>query len=1033
MPSSKPGRTWSDCANLYLFAAAVLLIGTAAFRADAGTGRVTFDHIGPGFQARYTAVTSHAELAFRRLGDFDAVELEGADYLAEAGRPMLPARIVRIALPAGTRVTAARVLQTHAIDLDGKYLLWPAQPPRPISVPAGPADFVPPDPATYASTQPWPAELVQVLHQTDLAGQGIAVLRVCPVQYVPGERRLILHETIEVLLEGSDGYQPAAYLPADASPLVRQLCEEAVAAVVENPADIALVEPPDPPVARGVSPGNYTYVIITPAQWTSAWQPLVDWKTRKGVPATVVTTEWIFYSAGYSGTNVEKIAAFVQDAFTNWGAVYFLLGGDTDTVPCHYRHTVAGGYTEDIPNDTFYADFGANWSCDVHVGRAAVRNAAGIANFITKVLRYEKTPPLSDYATTAFFCGFDLDSATPSEAMKETIRSTYIPPTWTYRQEYDSEPGTHKADVIAFLNQGNNLVNHSDHSSTNYMGTGYTNHNQGLNNSDMSALTNGQRQSILYSLGCWACDYPATTCIAEAFVQNGADHGGGIAFVGNSRYGWYYQGMLDGLSARFDRCFFQAIFSAGAQNLGAAFSWHKNTAHQPDGVYNWIFTELTLLGDPELPILTADPQPLSVLHDPTLALNILTNFAVQVTTGGNPLIGARVCLYKPGDVYAVGLTGDGGVAQLPVRPTSPGTMYVTVTRPNYLPYEGVATIYMGGNVTLTVNVLGGGSVSVDPPGESYTPGTTVQLTAHGTIGWAFSHWEGHLSGSANPASLLMDGDKLVTAVFAIDCNGNGVPDTLDVAAGTSLDCNGNEIPDECDLANCAGNAWCDDCNGNGMLDACDLVGYFEQTSPPLSPLGDAPQVYTFSGCPEATDDAVLTFNAFGDINALDEYVTVTVNGQLLGTIYNTSGYYACMPAQQATLSVPRALFNSLRAAQSGQVTVTMSPSSAVDPWQCSSQASFIQVTLSYPMSPPSLDLNQDGIPDECQPATCAGDMNCDGTITFADIDRFVEALAGPASWPYADCPWLNADCTGDGEVTFADIDAFVARLGMTCP
>ena len=61
-------------------------------------------------------------------------------------------------------------------------------------------------------------------------------------------------------------------------------------------------------------------------------------------------------------------------------------------------------------------------------------------------------------------------------------------------------------------------------------------------------------------------------------------------------------------------------------------------------------------------------------------------------------------------------------------------------------------------------------------------------------------------------------------------------------------------------------------------------------------------------------------------------------------------------------------------------------------------------------------------------------MNCDGQITFADIDRFVEALAGESAWTHGQqCPWRNADCTGDGLVTFADIDAFVALVGTTCP
>ena len=68
------------------------------------------------------------------------------------------------------------------------------------------------------------------------------------------------------------------------------------------------------------------------------------------------------------------------------------------------------------------------------------------------------------------------------------------------------------------------------------------------------------------------------------------------------------------------------------------------------------------------------------------------------------------------------------------------------------------------------------------------------------------------------------------------------------------------------------------------------------------------------------------------------------------------------------------------------------------------------------------------------PPLCAGDVNCDGVVDYADIDMFVAALgyAGGVGWPHA-CPWLSADCDGDGAVTYADIDAFVARIGAVCP
>jgi hypothetical protein len=71
---------------------------------------------------------------------------------------------------------------------------------------------------------------------------------------------------------------------------------------------------------------------------------------------------------------------------------------------------------------------------------------------------------------------------------------------------------------------------------------------------------------------------------------------------------------------------------------------------------------------------------------------------------------------------------------------------------------------------------------------------------------------------------------------------------------------------------------------------------------------------------------------------------------------------------------------------------------------------------------------------------CRGDTNCDGRVTFGDIDRFVAAIGNNrAAWRAtfgSECPtccFWNCDANGDGSVTFADIDPFVALIGTTCP
>jgi len=50
----------------------------------------------------------------------------------------------------------------------------------------------------------------------------------------------------------------------------------------------------------------------------------------------------------------------------------------------------------------------------------------------------------------------------------------------------------------------------------------------------------------------------------------------------------------------------------------------------------------------------------------------------------------------------------------------------------------------------------------------------------------------------------------------LDCNGNGILDSCDIASGFSLDLNGNGIPDECETAPSA------DLNGDGVVDGADL-------------------------------------------------------------------------------------------------------------------------------------------------------------------------------------------------------------------
>jgi hypothetical protein len=68
-------------------------------------------------------------------------------------------------------------------------------------------------------------------------------------------------------------------------------------------------------------------------------------------------------------------------------------------------------------------------------------------------------------------------------------------------------------------------------------------------------------------------------------------------------------------------------------------------------------------------------------------------------------------------------------------------------------------------LTTGVSPTGSGSVSLSPPGGTYAYTTPVQLTATPTSGYRFGSWSGDLTGTSNPATIIMNTDKSVTANF----------------------------------------------------------------------------------------------------------------------------------------------------------------------------------------------------------------------------------------------------------------------------
>ncbi len=307
---------------------------------------------------------------------------------------------------------------------------------------------------------------------------------------------------------------------------------------------------------------------------------------------------------------------------------------------------------------------------------------------VNKILTYEKNPP-ENFAERMLFLAMVLwsDPYTDSRLGKNFIDEMFIPENFDPIEKlYQSLGNETYENVMAALNTGFNFINHSGHAWWYSLGIGNYVH---LTNADMDALTNNPANSILYSIGCWpaAFDY---NCFAEHFLYN--PNGGGVAFVGNSRYGWGSPGNpLFGYSDRFDQQFYHSIFTENIFHIGetlGAIKTHFIPLAGEENVYRWCEYEINLLGDPEMPIWTQNPDSLQIGYNQRIYTGQNHYFVSVLDSNLLPIQDARVCLMQEDEIYQTGFTDLAGQLEFDFEIVNPDEeVYLTVTAHNYYPFE----------------------------------------------------------------------------------------------------------------------------------------------------------------------------------------------------------------------------------------------------------------------------------------------------------------------------------------------------------
>ncbi len=309
-----------------------------------------------------------------------------------------------------------------------------------------------------------------------------------------------------------------------------------------------------------------------------------------------------------------------------------------------------------------------------------------------------------------------------------------------------------------------------------------------------------------------------------------------------------------------------------------------------------------------------------------------------------------------------------------------------------------------------------GSIAADAGNNTLLPaGTLTDISGNERFHDDACAGDSGTPGGAGGASIVDIGAFERTSLF-VDCNTNGVADECEVADGSVIDCDRNGVPDSCDVAEGA-----EDCNGNGTPDTCEVAHLIEYDTGVLGPIGNgSSKSFTVPASSAPAGDVQFSFEASGDFGAVWKFVRLEVNGTSLGNLFAGSG--ECQDPAALDGRVLTAAEWTAIVPDGTPAMIELVPSAAVDVAACSGN-SWIRGMVTY-VAGGTNDVDQDGVPDDCDGALCPSDLDGNGDVGFGDL------LMVLGTWGACEKgePCL-ADLDESNDVGFADLLLILGAWG----
>lgn len=633
-------------------------------------------------QIRDTLIISHNDIAIEFDGQYHHVRY-GTKHIIEEGAPELPLVKRQYYVPGWATNLQISVDILNEEVLPGNFNIYPSQGLIPMNETE--PEFVELD--EKWRNQTYPALASEIFKDEVLFGHRIITIVYYPFVYNASIGELSVRD-ISISLSYSAS-ESEINENSSQSKYRKDVSDNFIGRIIENSemflAEQQIVQQRAPSMLREIASSSYSqptpdFIIITGEELKTAFYPLAEWKTRRGIYTIVETVEYI--DSKYSGADLcEKIRNYIIEKERQWGnGLAILLGGGIDIIP---SRLYSGDYDYEI-SDLYYVDRSelapnvstspSASSINSIIGRFPVDNITEAGIMINRTLEYEKAQNDIDYnyinnhLIWQAFLRSSGNSFTDGDKMDHVYNKVNTLPmnNWFLLDAFNLNNSVqYNGTTYRFVRTNNNIstggelsaqsildalsmghdswgmfhfIYHLDHSHQYGMGTSQLLKNQYISNVDIENLDCEKDYSqVILSLGCNPADF-RTACIAHSFLTS--PNCNVVAFMGNTDVG--YQDEYDMADAFYDKMYSENLLQDWDTQLGWAWlnilsdSWYKQCRFH-------------LLGDPTLHFWTEVPvqQNNEVLIN-SLDSTIIINKESSLTGKAN-----TVCVYKENELFIV--------------------------------------------------------------------------------------------------------------------------------------------------------------------------------------------------------------------------------------------------------------------------------------------------------------------------------------------------------------------------------------------